>query len=242
MLGRSEVVGVEVDEAAAAEARTRYTKVHCAPVEDVVGELHRPFDTILCYDVLEHLVDPAHVLSELRRLSHAGTQLHLSVPNARHLSLVRDLVLKGTFGYAELGHRDSTHLRWFTNKDLGELLTSTGWARTNTVGSKVGKSLILSNLTAGRLDEFPVLQWQILGGARMTEIVAVVPTYNSRRWIDGCLSALAGQVGVELTTVVVDNASTDGTPQQSATTGPMSDSWSCPRTGGTVRPQTPAPH
>ena len=41
---------------------------------------------------------------------------------------LRDLALRGTFGYTPAEHRDITHLRWFTRSDLVELLESTGWA------------------------------------------------------------------------------------------------------------------
>ena len=51
----------------------------------------------------------------------------MSVPNARHFSLVRDLVLRGTFGYTEWGHRDNTHLRWFTRRDIVAAVGDAGW-------------------------------------------------------------------------------------------------------------------
>jgi hypothetical protein len=53
--------------------------------------------------------------------------VHVSIPNARHWTLLRDLGLRGTFGYTPAEHRDVTHLRWFTRSDLVELLESTGW-------------------------------------------------------------------------------------------------------------------
>ena len=63
----------------------------------------------------------------LRDLAAPGGRLHISIPNARHFSLVVDLVLRGTFGYREWGHRDSTHLRWYTRRDLVALVDSAGW-------------------------------------------------------------------------------------------------------------------
>ena len=86
-----------------------------------------PVETILAYDVLEHLADPASVLRQLRSLAAPGALLHVSVPNARHYSLVRDLVVRGTFGYTGSGHRDDTHLRWFTRADLVSVLATAGW-------------------------------------------------------------------------------------------------------------------
>ena len=160
--GATELTGIEIDPVAAAEAGGRYDEVLPGAVESVLPSLQGRFDTILCYDVLEHLVDPAIVLRDLRAIVRPAGQLHVSVPNARHLALVRDLVLRGTFGYTELGHRDSTHLRWLTRRDLVDLLTATGWQPARTDGSLVGRSRALDRATAGRMREFLALQWQIL--------------------------------------------------------------------------------
>lgn len=42
-------------------------------------------------------------------------------------------------------------------------------------------------------------------------ISVVVVTWNGRQYLDACLGAVAGQVGVRSETILVDNASTDGT-------------------------------
>ena len=97
-------------------------------VEDALagGALPGPFDTICCYDVLEHLADPQAVLARCA-VAAPGARLHISIPNARHFSLLFDLVVRGTFGYRDWGHRDSTHLRWYTRRDLVALVESAGW-------------------------------------------------------------------------------------------------------------------
>jgi 2-polyprenyl-3-methyl-5-hydroxy-6-metoxy-1,4-benzoquinol methylase len=124
-----------------------------------------PFDCILLYDVLEHLVDPAAVLRELRPLAAAGGRVHISVPNARHWTLVRDLVFRGTFGYTEWGHRDATHLRWFTRKDIERLVAGAGFRIEGSTGGVLGRNVILDRLTAGRLRELIALQWHVLARA-----------------------------------------------------------------------------
>ena len=40
----------------------------------------------------------------------------------------------------------------------------------------------------------------------------VIPTYNSRRWLEGCLNSVLEQADAAWDVVVVDNASSDGTP------------------------------
>ena len=45
----------------------------------------------------------------------------------------------------------------------------------------------------------------------MPEISIIVVTWNGRRYLDDCLGAVASQEGVSTETILVDNASTDGT-------------------------------
>src|SRR5690349_20958046 len=105
-VGATEVHGIEVNPTAAQLARDSMDSVFEGTVEAALlaGEPAGSFDTICCYDVLEHLADPAIVLSGLREMAAEGGRLHVSVPNARHFSLVYDLVARGTFGYTEYGH------------------------------------------------------------------------------------------------------------------------------------------
>jgi 2-polyprenyl-3-methyl-5-hydroxy-6-metoxy-1,4-benzoquinol methylase len=134
--GATEIVGVEILPEAAALAAERYDHVEVGDAQEALRRVGGSFDTILCYDVLEHLVDPEAVLLRLGALAAApGARLHISVPNARHYSLVRDLMLRGTFGYTEWGHRDATHLRWFTRRDMRDLLQETGWEIDSTLSS-----------------------------------------------------------------------------------------------------------
>jgi 2-polyprenyl-3-methyl-5-hydroxy-6-metoxy-1,4-benzoquinol methylase len=162
--GAARLTGIEMEPAAAEQARAVYDEVHTGTVEDALPSLRGPFDTILCLDVLEHMVDPAAVVRELRGVIADAGWLQVSVPNARHLSLVRDLVFHGTFGYTDWGHRDSTHLRWFTRRDMVELLQATGWRVERVSHPALGRSRGLDRLTRGRSTEFLVGQWYV--GAR----------------------------------------------------------------------------
>lgn len=126
--GATWIVGIELDKAAATAAAESYDQVREGPVESELDAIDGPFDTILLYDVLEHLVDPWELLRRLHGVAAPGARVHVSIPNARHWTLLRDLALRGTFGYTPAEHRDATHLRWFTRSDLVELLESTRWA------------------------------------------------------------------------------------------------------------------
>jgi SAM-dependent methyltransferase len=124
-----EVCGIENDRAQAERARGRLDRVLVGDaarvLEDLAGE-GRTFDAFLFADVLEHLDDPVRALSLARTLAAPGATLVASVPNAGHLSLVRDLV-EGRFDPVPAGLADAGHLRWFTKMSLGEALEEAGW-------------------------------------------------------------------------------------------------------------------
>ncbi|HEY4278329.1 MAG TPA: class I SAM-dependent methyltransferase [Conexibacter sp.] len=166
-LGATRVVGVEYVPEQAARAAELLDRVVTGSIDDAVEELDdERFDTILCLDVLEHLVDPISTLRALRTLAVDGARLQVSVPNARHLSLVWDLMVRGTFGYTEHGHRDSTHLRWFTRSDIVDAVEQAGWAVERVSHPALQRTRALDRLTAGRSTEFTVGQWYVLARAR----------------------------------------------------------------------------
>jgi 2-polyprenyl-3-methyl-5-hydroxy-6-metoxy-1,4-benzoquinol methylase len=162
--GAERIVGIEVHTPSGERARAILDEVHVGAVEQVLAEglVRGPFDTFVLYDVLEHLVDPAGVLEALVLLAAPGARAHVSVPNARHWTLMRDLVLRGTFGYADWGHRDRTHLRWFTRRDIEALLAGTGWPVVASSPALMGREATLDRLTRGAAREFLALQWHVL--------------------------------------------------------------------------------
>ncbi len=161
--GATWISGVEIEEAAAAAAAESLDEVRAGPVESELAGLTGPFDTILLYDVLEHLVDPWEVLRRLHGVAAPGARVHVSIPNARHWTLLRDLALRGTFGYTPAEHRDVTHLRWFTRRDLVELLESTGWTVDGVdFGALRPVSRFAARLSRGRSPEFLAYQLSAL--------------------------------------------------------------------------------
>ena len=154
---------MELDPGPAAAAAAAYDQVLVGPVESELDGLSGPFDTILLYDVLEHLLDPWELLRRLHGLAATGARVQVSVPNARHWTLLRDLAVRGTFGYTEAEHRDVTHLRWFTRRDLVQLLESTGWSVDGVdFGALRSASRAAARLTRGRSPEFLAYQLSAL--------------------------------------------------------------------------------
>jgi 2-polyprenyl-3-methyl-5-hydroxy-6-metoxy-1,4-benzoquinol methylase len=161
--GATQLTGIEIVPEQAELARARYDEVVAAPVERALEQLEGPFETILCLDVLEHLVDPEPVLRDLHRVAAPGARLQVSLPNARHVSLMKDLIFRGTFGYTDWGHRDRTHLRWFTRRDIVDAMVRNGWPVQRVSHPALNRSRALDRLTRGRSTEFLVAQWYVLG-------------------------------------------------------------------------------
>ncbi len=72
-------------------------------------------------------------------------------------------MIGGTFGYQPAGHRDVTHLRWFTRRDIVELLDGAGWSVEATAPSGLQwRSRALDVLTRGRSTEYLAAQWSVV--------------------------------------------------------------------------------
>jgi SAM-dependent methyltransferase len=82
MHGRSpRVVGLELNDAAAASCRDDGLDVWTRPVQDVAAEDAGAFDAVVSFQVLEHIAQPLPVLEAACELLTPGGRLVLSVPN-----------------------------------------------------------------------------------------------------------------------------------------------------------------
>ena len=84
------------------------------------------FDYVIMGDVLEHLLEPAKVLMNIKQYLKNTAKLLISIPNIMHISVLIPL-LKGEFQYRESGILDETHVKFFTLKSIAELLNSCGY-------------------------------------------------------------------------------------------------------------------
>lgn len=85
----------------------------------------RDLAAVLCLDVLEHVAEPAQVLTAVHEVT-TNAELIASIPHVGHLDLARQLLL-GNWRLTETGLLDRTHLRFFTEHSLTELMSRAGW-------------------------------------------------------------------------------------------------------------------
>jgi SAM-dependent methyltransferase len=96
---------------------------------DVLPIDSESFDLVVCKDVLEHLVNPNHLMDEINRILKPGGVLLLHVPN--HFTLYRRIVFLfnnkiDTFSwFGESDRFDFPHIRFFTLSSVLRLLNLT---------------------------------------------------------------------------------------------------------------------
>lgn len=126
-------------------------------------------DCILCFDVLEHMVDPWTFVKRISPLLKPGGRLVISIPNIRNWKFIRALLFSGDFNYTDAGLLDRTHLRFFVSTTAAELATCGGlklvsvgnvkpWPLFNAKG-------LLSRLTFGGLDDLMIKQLAVVAEA-----------------------------------------------------------------------------
>jgi 2-polyprenyl-3-methyl-5-hydroxy-6-metoxy-1,4-benzoquinol methylase len=121
------VVGLELDPAAAAEARSVCEEVLVGDVETLELPFEPgSFDLVLCADVIEHLRRPERFLARVRPLLRPGGRLVLSTPNVANWAL-RLSLLGGRWRYSDRGLLDRTHVQLFTRRTLIEMLEQSGY-------------------------------------------------------------------------------------------------------------------
>jgi 2-polyprenyl-3-methyl-5-hydroxy-6-metoxy-1,4-benzoquinol methylase len=120
------LAGVEPDPSLPAAAREGYDEWRTSEASES-GPWEKPFDAVVCGDVLEHLPRPEELLARIRAWLRPGGRLYVSVPNVANVT-VRAALLTGRFPYAERGILDRTHLRFYTRRTARELVSGAGFA------------------------------------------------------------------------------------------------------------------
>jgi 2-polyprenyl-3-methyl-5-hydroxy-6-metoxy-1,4-benzoquinol methylase len=197
----TEVTGIEMDAAAAADARNRLDRVMVCNVEQMDGEVEASsFDCIICGDILEHLDDTEAVLRRAHGWLAPGGCLIASIPNVRHHTVLRAL-LDGNWTYEPAGLLDRDHVRFFTRKEIERVFHETEfkidqlqfvpgpghdeWESQGRPGAvKIGR-LHIGGLSPDDAEEFFVYQFLVVArpekNAKLTPDVSNAPIVEKPR-------------------------------------------------------------
>lgn len=109
--------------------------------------IEEKYDFIICADVLEHLVNPDVILSQLKPFVKSHGQILISVPNIAFIQQ-RLKLLFGIFEYdLKGGIMDATHLRFFTLSSIKKLCTDAGYDVVKSFGYAQVKRKVFSFLS-----------------------------------------------------------------------------------------------
>jgi len=128
LLGNAERVGV-VDIVDCAGPEMDFSYVGSVEDPTVIARViadEGPFETILCLDILEHLVDPWRLVGQLHSGLAPGGVLVGSIPNIRNYNALVPLLFKNKWQLRDAGILDRTHLRFFVRSSAIELMTCSG--------------------------------------------------------------------------------------------------------------------
>jgi SAM-dependent methyltransferase len=159
------VTGIELVGEAAAEARLWLDEVLTADVEaDGLPFAPNSFDAVIFADVLEHLVDPWHVLCEAAGVLQPGGVAVASIPNLQNGAILWRLI-RGRWEYRRRGITDFGHLRFFTLHTIRDLFARAGLDVVH-VGRLYRRSLwrgLWSLLSGGAARAFFTRQYLVVG-------------------------------------------------------------------------------
>lgn len=119
------VHGIEINPEMADSAKERIDQVFigdAAKEIDILMSLKHRYDCIIFADILEHLIDPWEVLKKSKQLLNDNGKIIISIPNINYYQTFINLFVKRYWPYEERGIHDRTHLRFFTKKNIIEML------------------------------------------------------------------------------------------------------------------------
>jgi 2-polyprenyl-3-methyl-5-hydroxy-6-metoxy-1,4-benzoquinol methylase len=113
--------GIEVTPEIAEKAKEQADNILTGKVKDLLGLLPNGyFDCITFNNTLDHLLDSAEVLKQIKpKLSKNGIII-TSIPNVKYFTNLYEMFIKKDCENKDSGILDSTHLRFFTKKSMNE--------------------------------------------------------------------------------------------------------------------------
>ena len=121
--GKTVVIdGIEPNEYASKIAKEHYRKLFNGYLSSFIDELkHEAYDYIVLADVIEHVADPVEFIEEIKSIMNDNAKLIFSIPNVAYGS-IRINLLFGKFVYTDSGILEKTHLRFYTEDTIHDLI------------------------------------------------------------------------------------------------------------------------
>jgi 2-polyprenyl-3-methyl-5-hydroxy-6-metoxy-1,4-benzoquinol methylase len=124
-----EVTGIEINSKALEEAKPFLMEAFCGDIEneDFWKNLsEKKFDVIMFEHVLEHLANPWKILKQCKNILNKNGMLIIALPNISNADSRFNMFI-GNFDYSETGVMDKTHLRFFNQKTIREMIVQAGF-------------------------------------------------------------------------------------------------------------------
>jgi methionine biosynthesis protein MetW len=128
----ADIYGCDISKSAVEAAKIKGTMAICADVNfGYLPYRDESFGRITCIEVIEHILDPQHLLKEFYRILNVQGELLVTTPNIRYFRHISTLFFKGTFPRTTTDSHvwGGGHLHYFTRKDLTYLLQKAGFKR-----------------------------------------------------------------------------------------------------------------
>ena len=123
------------------------------------------FDSVACFDLIEHILSPMTLLNEVRRVLKPGGEIVILTPNIRRIWTILRLIFKGKSPKTSdevLEPYDNGHIHYFTSRDIVEMLSAQGFQNTSVSGW--GKVLSRLNWLPTKFLVGPVIDREFLHG------------------------------------------------------------------------------
>ena len=122
------------------EANIHLYKVLVGTYEDTFDDLpNNYFDLIICNDVIEHMISSDSFFKSIKSKMTSEAYIVASIPNVRYLE---NLMIKKDLEYVNLGILNRTHLRFFTEKSLKNIIINQGYNIEKFIGAIIKRFLV----------------------------------------------------------------------------------------------------
>ena len=115
--------GVDVSQRVIETARTNHSDLQFEVGADILPFKDSEFDTITAVDVLEHILDLETVLEEFRRVLRPNGHLLIATSEFTRIKMILISIL----ALHRFFYPTTPHIRYFTRKNLAQLLKSKGF-------------------------------------------------------------------------------------------------------------------